>query len=136
MSLDSHALKIHIDGSALKNPGSGGIAAIVEYPDGWGRENEEIFRIGFHATTNNRMELIACIRAIEYVRTEMPREVQRVIIVTDSQYVSNNHRYASAWRRNGWKNSAGRPVENKDLWKGFLSLRASSRVRTDIVWQK
>jgi ribonuclease HI len=136
MSLDPHALKIHIDGSALKNPGAGGIAAIVEFPDGWLRADEESFRIGFHATTNNRMELIACIRAIEYIREDMPEGVQRVIIVTDSQYVSSNHVYASAWRRNGWKNSAGRPVENKDLWKELLSLRSSSRVRVDVVWQK
>jgi ribonuclease HI len=136
MCLDPHALKIHIDGSALENPGPGGIAAIVEFPDDWLRPDEEIFRIGFHATTNNRMELTAAVRALEYIRAGIAKGIQRVIIVTDSQYVHNNYVYASAWRRNGWKNFAGRPVENKDLWKDFLSSFSKCRVRVDIVWRK
>jgi len=65
---DLNALTIYIEGSAFKNPGHvGGIAAIVEYPDFLNRKHESIFSIGYTKTTNNRMELLACIKSIEYI---------------------------------------------------------------------
>jgi ribonuclease HI len=136
--LDPHALKIYIDGSALDNPGgTGGIAAIVEYPQDWNRPNEQIFAFGYVETTNNRMELLACVKAFEYVREQgNSLRVQRVLIVTDSMYIYENHRYAQVWKDNGWKTSAGRPVENQDLWNQFLSLRRKLGVRTEIMWKK
>jgi hypothetical protein len=63
-------------------------------------------------------------------------DIDRVQIVTDSLYVFNNQRMPSTWRRNGWKTSAGRPVENSDLWKRFLALRPMCKLRTDIIWRK
>jgi ribonuclease HI len=69
MTLDPYALKIFIDGSALKNPGGpGGIAGVAQYPDSWNKADECIFEIGYLATTNNRMELRALLEALDHTR--------------------------------------------------------------------
>ncbi len=138
MSDDPHALKLYIDGSCYKNPGgAGAYACVAKFPESWNREDEPVFQEGFHETTNNRMELSACIRAFEYVADQgYALRVQRVIIVTDSLYVYNNYNRAAEWRRNAWKNLSGRPIENSDLWKRFLSVRLKVSVRTEIHWKK
>ena len=83
------------------------------------------------------MELRACIEALEYVSKHgRALGVSRVIIVTDSIYVYENYKRADEWRANGWKTSAGRPLENPDLWKEFLTARSKVRIRTDIQWRK
>jgi ribonuclease HI len=138
MSFDPRALKIFIDGSCFNNPGgNGGFAAILEYPDDHSRENEHIEEIGFHETTNNRMELRACVWAHEWANDNATSlNVNRVQIVTDSQYVYSFWRMAARWRQNGWRSSDDRPIENVDLWKALLSIRNKIRVRTDIEWLK
>jgi ribonuclease HI len=138
MSEDPHALKLYIDGNCYNNPGgAGAVACVAEYPESWNRVDEVIFNEGFHETTNNRMELSACIRAYKYVADQGPAlNVQRVIIITDSQYVYDNHKRPSAWRGNKWKNAAGRPIENSDLWKQFLTVCQNVKIRTDLIWKK
>jgi ribonuclease HI len=138
MSFDPHALKIYIDGSCFNNPGgNGGFAAIVEYPADHNRDDEQLEEIGFHETTNNRMELHACIWAHEWAQENALRlNVNRVQIITDSKYVFENWRRAAQWRKNGWRLSNGRPAEGFDLWKQLLSLRSRLRVRIDIEWCK
>src|ERR1700722_1289198 len=138
MSIDPRALKLYIDGSANDNPGgSGGIACLAEFPESWNRPDEEIFSVGFHGSSNNRMELKACLGALEYVRDVVTSmEVSRVQIVTDSLYVFDNQMMPAVWRRNGWKTNAGRFVDNADLWKRLLTLRPLCKVRTEIIWQK
>jgi ribonuclease HI len=117
--------------------GSGGIACFAEFPESWNRPDEEIFSEGFRESTNNRMELQACLRALEYVRDVVgAMDIDRVQIVTDSLYVFNNQNMPSTWRKNGWKTNAGRPVDNSDLWKRFLTLRPRCKVRTHIIWRK
>jgi ribonuclease HI len=138
VSEDPYALKLYIDGSAYKNPGGpGGCACVAEYPESWGRPDEEVFRQGFYETKNNRMELQACILALEYLRDQGSAiGVQRVQIVTDSRYVFDNQTMASRWRKNGWRTASDRPIENSDLWKRFLSVRQQAKTRTDIIWRK
>jgi ribonuclease HI len=138
MSEDPRALKLYIDGNAYKNPGgNSGIACVAEYPESWNRADEEIFRVGFEASTNNRMELSACIRALEFVRDKVDSsKIQRVLIITDSFYVSENQNMPVTWRKNDWKTKAGTPVENQDLWRRFLTVRPGGRVRTEIIWRK
>ncbi len=138
MSEDPYALKLYIDGNAYDNPGgSGGIACFAEFPESWDRPDEEIFSEGFHESTNNRMELQACLRALEYVRDVVgAMDIERVQIVTDSLYVFENQRMPVNWRKNGWKTNVGRPIDNSDLWKRFLTLRSRCKVRTDIIWRK
>lgn len=83
------------------------------------------------------MELQACLRAFEYIEENARRlGFNHAIIYTDSKYVHDNWRFAPSWRKNGWANRYGRPVENKDLWKEFLSLRSRAPVRTDIEWNQ
>lgn len=135
---DPRALKIYIDGSAYRNPGhNGGLAAIAEFPEDSGLENEIIFEEGYENTTNNRMELRACIKAFLYIKDNYKRlHINRVIIFTDSMYVYDNQNRCDYWKKNKWKNMSGKPVENPDLWKEFISLKYKSPVRTEIQWFK
>jgi ribonuclease HI len=136
MTLDPRALKIYIDGSSFKNPGGpSGFAGRAEYPESWNRQDEVLFTVGFQSSTNNRMELLACVTAMEHIHDNV-LGVQRVQIVTDSRYVYDNIPRAEGWRGNDWKNQYGRPVENPDLWQRFLSVRRKLRTRTDFVWLK
>ena len=138
MTLDPHALKIVIDGSSLKNPGgASGLAGIAEYPTDWNLPDKILFTVGYEGSTNNRMELLACVKAMEYVRDGIVGlSVQRVQIVTDSKYVHENIPRAEEWRHNKWRNRYGRPIENDDLWKRVLSLRGTVRIRIDFQWKK
>src|SRR5208282_1030497 len=133
---DPRALKIHIDGSAFRNPGhEGGLAGIAEFPESLARDPEVIFQESFDGTTNNRMELKACIRSLEWVEdNSKPLGFPRVIILSDSKYVTDNHRLVPSWRKNGWRNRHGRPIENKELWRKFLSVRSRIRVILEITW--
>lgn len=135
---DPRALKIYIDGSAYRNPGhEGGLGGVAEFPESLNREPEIIFQEPYDGTTNNRMELRACLRALEYIRENARLlGISRAIILTDSQYVNEFHRFAASWRKNGWRNRHGRPVENKELWREFLSLRPKAGVRVDIAWNE
>jgi len=138
MSNDPYALKLYIDGSCYKNPGgAGAYACIAQFPESWNREDELVFQDGFSETSNNRMELSACIRAFEYVAEHgQAFAVERVMIFTDSLYVYDNYKQAGEWRKNDWKNRYGKPIENPDLWKRFLSVRSKVNVRTEIHWKK
>ncbi len=138
MALDPRALRVYVDGSALKNPGGpGGCAGIVEYPPDWNRASESIFEEGYLETTNNRMELRACVEALKYVcERRRGLNVQRVLIISDSQYLCRWHNYAATWKRNNWENADGKPVENGDLWDELLSARARTGVRIEIKWMR
>jgi ribonuclease HI len=134
---DMRALKIFIDGSCLKNPGGpGGIALWREYPFDWGRPDEFLESRGYYATTNNRMELRACLFAHEWV-LESGEEigVQHVQVVTDSKYVFENYPRAVWWSQTDWCNSAGREVDNADLWKSVLKARRKigGRPRVEMI---
>jgi ribonuclease HI len=136
MSLDPRALKIYIDGSALRNPGgAGGIAAWLEFPSDFNQDDKLLFQEGFQETTNNRMELLACIRAYEYVREQgATLRVQRVQIITDSKYVHDCSFRAENWKRNRWRNYDNRPIENSDLLEKLISIRRKVKIRTELHW--
>lgn len=135
---DPHALQLYIGGNCYGNPGgAGAYACVARFPEELNRPDELVFDASFHETTNQRMELSACIRAFEYA-AEHSGELgaQRVIVFTDSRYVCECHPLAAAWRGNGWKNRNGRPIENVDLWRRFLAVRQKVRVRVDIHWKR
>jgi ribonuclease HI len=125
VSFDLRALKIYVDGSCLRNPGgTGGIAARLEFPYDWNRADELLDLVGFFETSNNRMELRACIFAHEWLLNQQGTlEVQHVQIVTDSKYVFENYHRCIYWSKNGWLNVNERPIENVDLWKQLLRVR-------------
>lgn len=110
---------IYTDGACKGNPGPGGWGALLQSR---GRERE-IFG-GESQTTNNRMELLAVIRALESLKR--PAKVE---VYTDSQYVKNGiETWIKVWKRNGWKTSAGKPVKNADLWRELDHLAAAHQI--------
>jgi ribonuclease HI len=99
---------IHTDGACSGNPGPGGWGAILE----WGGRRREI-KGGEAHTTNNRMELMAAISALETLKR--PCEVD---LHTDSQYLRQGiTSWIHGWKRNGWKTADRKPVKNVDLWQ-------------------
>lgn len=139
MQLDSRSVQIFTDGSAIDNPGGkGGIAVVVRYPDHLQRRDEVICEIGYAESTNNRMELLACIKALEWIRKNKPwPDVTRVQIITDSKYVADNVGYrAWTWKKNKWRNRHGEPKENTDLWKKLLSGRQKVGMYVEFVQTK
>lgn len=130
MTFDPHAIHIYTDGSCYKNPGgNAGCAAIVSYPDHLYRDEEQIFDIGCSESSNNRMELLACIRALEWARANTPwPNVTRVLIITDSRYVKDNLFRARVWKKNKWRNVYGEPKENSDLWNQLLSAQTKAGI--------
>ena len=107
-------VEIHTDGSCSGNPGPGGWAAVLRF----GQHRKEISG-GFAPTTNNRMEIIAVLRALELLT-----EPCCVDLYTDSQYVSKAIRdgWLKGWIARGWITSAKKPVKNRDLWERMAEL--------------
>jgi ribonuclease HI len=100
-------VEIFTDGSCLGNPGPGGFGAILRY-----KQHEKEFSAGFRLTTNNRMEMMAAIVALEALST--PCEVT---LSTDSQYVRQGiTTWIHNWKKRGWT-ADKKPVKNVDLWK-------------------
>jgi ribonuclease HI len=132
MTADPHAVQISVDGSCYPNEGrKSGYAGVVVYPDD-PSEHEVIFQ-GFAASTINRMELSACIAALDWVtEEEIGRRYSRVQIFSDSQYVVNGQFSAPFWQKAKWRTTAGRPIDNWELWKEFLSTKSKAGVRIDI----
>jgi len=111
---------VHVDGSCLGNPGPGGYAAIIVSPDGIARQI-----VGSDpATTNNRMESMAAIVALEAIPGR-----QEVTIRSDSQIlIKGMNDWIDGWKERGWRNSNGKPVENQDLWRRLNALNLRHRV--------
>lgn len=108
--IQDNIVRVFTDGSCIKD-NKGGYCAILCYK---GKE-KEIYE-GYRSTTNNRMEALATIVALESLKR--PCEV---IITTDSQYVKNGiTKWVSGWKKKGWKKANGDPVKNVDLWKRLI----------------
>ena len=111
---------IHTDGACSGNPGPGGWGAILE----WGGRRREI-KGGEAHTTNNRMELMAAISALEALKR--PCEVD---LHTDSQYLRQGiTSWIHGWKRNGWKTADRKPVKNVDLWQRLDAAIARHTMR-------
>jgi len=99
---------VFTDGACSGNPGPGGWGAILRY----GAVEKELYG-GEPATTNNRMELMAAIQALEALKRPM-----KVRLYTDSEYVKNGiTQWIHGWKARGWKTADKKPVKNEDLWK-------------------
>jgi ribonuclease HI len=114
-------VNVYTDGSALGNPGPGGWGAILEHRN----KNKELSG-GFTRTTNNRMEILAAIEALEALTKKAS-----VDLYTDSKYLCDavNKNWIRGWMKNGWKTSAKKPVKNQDLWTRLIPLLARHEVR-------
>ena len=122
---------IYTDGSSRGNPGPGGYGSVLRFVDRNGRVHEKELSRGFRLTTNNRMELLGVIAALEALKS--PCEVT---VHSDSQYVVNafNQHWVDGWLKRGWKNAKKEPVKNPDLWKRLL--RAKEPHEATFVWVK
>ena len=112
-------VEIWTDGGCKPNPGPGGWAAILRF-----RETVRELSGREDATTNNRMELTAAAAALEALRRPC-----RVVVHTDSEYVRNGiTRWHTGWVKRNWRNAAGDPVANMDLWRRLLDAAAPHEV--------
>jgi len=110
---DGPHVVVYTDGGAIGNPGPGGYGVVILPPEGERRELSG----GYRWTTNNRMELMACITALEHLEPGLP-----IILHSDSRYTVDaiNKRWVHGWRKRGWKKSDGQPAKNPDLWERLL----------------
>lgn len=120
MEANLKMVHIHTDGACLGNPGPGGWAALLVHGD-----TERELAGGEAQTTNNRMELLAAIMALEALKAPC-----QVVLSTDSQYVQKGiGEWLPNWIRRGWKTAAGEPVKNQDLWQRLQAAAAPHRVQ-------
>jgi ribonuclease HI len=116
---------IYTDGACSGNPGPGGWGVVMR----WQGKEKELY--GFDpVTTNNRMELMAAIQALEAL--QRPTTVS---LHTDSKYLLDGiTKWIQGWQRNGWKTAAKKPVKNEDLWRRLTEAMRPHNV--DWVWVK
>ncbi len=115
------------DGACSGNPGPGGWGVLLRALDGGAVVKERALQGGEADTTNNRMELMAAIRALEVL--ERPSDIT---IITDSAYVKNGVTgWIHGWKRNGWKTASNKPVANVELWQRLDTAQA----RHKVTWQ-
>lgn len=121
--MSDEVVEIYSDGACRGNPGPGGWGAILRLKSATRSAEKELWG-GEAATTNNRMELTAVIRALEALKG--PSEVR---VFTDSQYVQKGiSEWIHSWKRKGWKTADKKDVKNVDLWKELDALAARHRV--------
>jgi ribonuclease HI len=113
---------IYADGSCLGNPGPGGYCALILSPD----DHPEPIVGADPNTTNNRMELLAAIVALEHFKERADLEIR-----SDSQYVVNGmNEWLEGWKSRGWRKSNNKPIENQDFWKRLDALAQ----RHEVTW--
>ncbi|MDJ0922761.1 MAG: ribonuclease HI [Henriciella sp.] len=118
-------VSIWTDGACSGNPGPGGWGVLLKS----GSREKELYG-GEPETTNNRMELMAAIEALNALKT-----ASNVQLHTDSTYVKDGlTKWIHGWKRNGWKTSAKKPVKNKDLWQALDE--ACARHTIEWIWVK
>ena len=121
----SDKVEIFTDGSCLGNPGPGGYGALLRY-----KGHEKALSEGFFLTTNNRMELLAAIVALETLKRPC-----NIVLTTDSQYVRQGiTQWIHNWKRRGWRKADKSPVVNVDLWQRLDA--AITRHQIDWQWVK
>ena len=118
--------KIYTDGACSGNPGPGGWAVIILVNN----EIKEMFFGSEKNTTNNQMELLAPIKAIQKFKKK-----SEISIFTDSTYVRDGiTTWIKQWEKNGWKTASKKPVKNKELWKKLKNLSSKHSIKW--IWVK
>lgn len=117
----------YTDGACSGNPGPGGWGVLMRAVDGGRIVKERELSGGEAETTNNRMELLAAIHALEALSRP-----SAVTLITDSAYVKNGVTgWIHGWKRNGWKTSNRKPVKNADLWQRLDEAQS----RHSVTWE-
>lgn len=119
----------YTDGACSGNPGPGGWGVLLQAREGVVVLKERELQGGEADTTNNRMELLAAISALEALG-----RATAITVVTDSAYVKNGvSQWIFGWKRNGWRTADGKPVKNVDLWQRLDQAQASHTVRWEWI---
>lgn len=139
--IDPRSLQVHPDGSCyMEQSRISGCAAWVVFPEHLGLSEFQIVDFGCEESSNNRMELMGCLKGLRWALNNQPWEgVTSIYVVTDSQYLADNSSRAQYWKQNRWRNRSGEPIANEDLWDDLLKCIAKlSRVglRVRFHWQK
>ena len=124
-------IKIYTDGACVGNPGPGGWAALIVKE----KDKKELFG-GEKLTTNNRMELTAAIKALEYCNDQEKKQLSlnQIKIYTDSTYVKEGITvWIKSWQKNNWKTADKKNVKNVDLWKKLLELISTKQIEWNWV---
>lgn len=115
------------DGACSGNPGPGGWGVLLQAKDGDSVLKERDLKGGEADTTNNRMELLAAINALETLG-----KATEITVVTDSAYVKNGvTSWIHGWKRNGWRTADKKPVKNADLWQRL----DEAQKRHQVTWK-
>ncbi len=123
MNIDNIAIEAATDGACSGNPGPGGWGGLIIFDD----KSELEIGGSEQNTTNNRMELTAAIKTLEKLKTYKLKENFK--LRTDSKYVIEGYtKWITNWKRNGWKTSSGKSVQNLDLWQKIDQLRINGLV--------
>ena len=137
--MNPHALNIYTDGSSYSHPREGGMGVRFVFPEFLNREDlrEDLNLQGYKDATNNQMELKACSLAIQEA-SKLPeiKDIQQIVINTDSMYVVDNYARAMRWSQNKWMKNCGQPVLNAELWKELLKNVKKIGKRIDFEWVK
>lgn len=141
-NLDETALNIYTDGSSFSNPRKGGVGVrYITIDDDGNEKTYDYTPMGYRGATNNQMELQAAIDALTLLMSRNPpvdpSRYPRIIIHTDSMYLSDNVSNAIYnWSKNGWMSRDGKPILNAELWKELLRLMVKMGKRVEFKWVK
>lgn len=126
-------ITIFTDGSARGNPGPGGWGAIVIYPQ---KNDMRVRELGGNEahTTNNRMELMGAIKAIEFTKKTINDSLVTIHLYSDSQYVIKGMtEWISNWKAKGWRTANKKPVLNQDLWQALSDVARNLKIEWKYV---
>lgn len=131
MSEQKPKVEIYTDGACSGNPGKGGYGAVLRYKKNNGEYVTKELSQGYELTTNNRMELLAVIVALEKLKSQC-----NVVLTSDSKYVLDalTKNWLDSWQAKNWRNSSNKPVKNIDLWKRLLTAMNPHTI--EFVWVK
>lgn len=124
-------ITIYTDGACSGNPGPGGYGSVLVYVDENGIKHEKELSCGYKSVTNNQMELMAVIAALEALKKPC-----KIDLYSDSKYVVDafNNNWIESWVAKGWKTASKQPVKNIDLWQRLLSAKEKHDV--NFIWVK
>ena len=129
--MEKPKVTIYTDGACANNPGSGGFGIVLMYKDKKGETIQKNISKGYKLTTNNRMELMAVIYALNQLKK--PCSVE---LYSDSKYVIDaiNAHWLEGWQKKNWKLNTKNPVKNIDLWKKLLLAMEPHEIK--FIWVK
>lgn len=124
-------VEVYTDGACSGNPGKGGYGIVLRYKKSNGDYVTKEISEGFETTTNNRMELLAPIVALETLNKPCD-----VVLTSDSKYLIDaiEKKWLDGWEKNNWRNASKQPVKNKDLWLRLINAMEKHSIK--FVWVK